>query len=165
MVPRFLAISQCRLSQERAAETGGISEKAVRCPSAGSLALLWSFSGGSECKKSACKAGALGLILGWERSGEGNGYPLHYSSLENSKDRGAQSATLWAPKESDVIEQRTLSLSQQMKQPINQSTKHSLYLRPLAVWRSDNYFLFVDLMLEISSSNFTCCLFPNSTHH
>ena len=41
-------------------------------------------------KESSCNAGALGLIPGLERSsGEGNGYPLQYSCLENSVDRGA----------------------------------------------------------------------------
>ena len=38
-------------------------------------------------KKSACNAGDLGLIPGLGRSpGEGKGYPLQYSSLENSMD-------------------------------------------------------------------------------
>ena len=33
--------------------------------------------------------------LGWEDSpGEGNGYPLQYSDLENSMDRGAWQATV-----------------------------------------------------------------------
>ena len=33
--------------------------------------------------------------LGWEKSpGEGNGYPLQYSFLENSMDRGAWQATV-----------------------------------------------------------------------
>ena len=41
-------------------------------------------------KESACNAGDLGLIPGLGRSpGEGNGYPLQYSGLENSMDRGA----------------------------------------------------------------------------
>ena len=36
-------------------------------------------------KESACNAGDLGLIPGLERSpGEGKGYPLQYSGLENS---------------------------------------------------------------------------------
>ena len=35
-----------------------------------------------------------GFIPGWGRSpGEGNGYPLQYSCLENSMDRGAWQAT------------------------------------------------------------------------
>ena len=39
----------------------------------------------SAGKESACNAGDLGLIRGLERSpGEGQGYPLQYSGLENS---------------------------------------------------------------------------------
>ena len=53
------------------------------------------FPGGSEGKESACNAGDLGLILGGERSpGEGNGYPVQYSCLKNSMDRGAWQATV-----------------------------------------------------------------------
>ena len=38
-------------------------------------------------KESACNVGDLGLIPGLERSpGEGNGYLLQYSGLENSMD-------------------------------------------------------------------------------
>ena len=45
------------------------------------------FSGGSAGKESACSVGDLGSIPGLERSpGEGKGYPLQYSSLENSMD-------------------------------------------------------------------------------
>ena len=45
------------------------------------------FPGGSAGKESACNAGDLGLIHGLGRSpGEGKGYPLQYSCLENSKD-------------------------------------------------------------------------------
>ena len=44
--------------------------------------------------QSACNAGDPGLIPGSGRSpGEGNGYPLQYSCLENSKDRWAWWAT------------------------------------------------------------------------
>ena len=43
--------------------------------------------GGSAGKESACRVGDLGLILGLGRSpGEGKGYPLQYSGLENSMD-------------------------------------------------------------------------------
>ena len=43
--------------------------------------------GGSADKEPACNAGDLGLIPGLGRSpGEGNGYPLQYSDLENSMD-------------------------------------------------------------------------------
>ena len=45
------------------------------------------FSCGSAGKESVCNAGDLGLIPGLERFlGEGKGYGLWYSDLENSKD-------------------------------------------------------------------------------
>ena len=45
------------------------------------------FPDSSVGKESACSAGDLGLIPGLGRSlGEGNGYPLQYSGLENSMD-------------------------------------------------------------------------------
>ena len=53
------------------------------------------FPGGSDSKESACSEGDLGSVPGWERfPGEGNGYPLQYSGLENSMDRGACSVTV-----------------------------------------------------------------------
>ena len=52
-------------------------------------------SGGSDSKKSASSARDLGSIPGSGRSlGEGNGYPLQYSCLENSMIRGAWWATV-----------------------------------------------------------------------
>ena len=45
------------------------------------------FPSGSAGKDSACNARDLGLIPGLRRSpGEGKGYPLQYSGLENSMD-------------------------------------------------------------------------------
>ena len=45
------------------------------------------FPGGSAGKESACNAGNLGSIPGLGRSpGEGKGYPLCCSGLENSMD-------------------------------------------------------------------------------
>ena len=53
------------------------------------------FVGGSDHKRFACNAGDPGSILGLGRSpGEGNGYPLQYSCLENSLDRGAWKTTI-----------------------------------------------------------------------
>ena len=61
----------------------------------GSLYRFMGFPGGSDGKESACRAGDLGSIPGLEKSpGEQNGYPLWYSCLENSMDRGAWWATL-----------------------------------------------------------------------
>ena len=45
------------------------------------------FPCGSAGKESACNVGDLGSIPGLGRSpGEGKGYPLQYSGLENSMD-------------------------------------------------------------------------------
>ena len=53
------------------------------------------FPGGSDVKESACNAGDPGSISGSGRSSEEkNGYPLQYSCLENSIDRGAWWATV-----------------------------------------------------------------------
>ena len=48
----------------------------------------WCFPGGSNSKESAWNVGDLGSIPGLGRSpGEGNGYPLQYSCLENARYR------------------------------------------------------------------------------
>ena len=53
------------------------------------------FPGGSDGKEPACNAGDAGLIPGSGRSpGEGNGFPLQCSCLENFMDRGAWCATV-----------------------------------------------------------------------
>ena len=47
------------------------------------------FTDGSDGKESACNVGDLRLVSGLGRSpGDGNGYALQYSCLENSMDRG-----------------------------------------------------------------------------
>ena len=54
----------------------------------------WGFPGGSVLSNSLAKAGDVGSLPGLGRSpGEGNSYPLQYSCLENSRDRGAWWAT------------------------------------------------------------------------
>ena len=56
----------------------------------GSPTLNFGSPGGSDGKESACNSGDPGSVPGLERStGEGNSYPLQYSCLENSMDRGA----------------------------------------------------------------------------
>ena len=71
--------------------------------------------GGSDGEESTCNVGDLGSIPGLGRCpGEGNGYPLQYSCLENSMGRRAWRATAlvgYTPqghKESDPTEQITL---------------------------------------------------------
>ena len=52
------------------------------------------FPGGSDGEESACDVGDSGSIPGSGTfHGEGNGYPLQYSSLENSTERVAWRAT------------------------------------------------------------------------
>ena len=61
----------------------------------GILEFQCGFPGGSDGKESACNIRDLGSIPGSVRSpGEGNGYPLQYSYLENSIDRGGWQATV-----------------------------------------------------------------------
>ena len=62
------------------------------------------FAGGSVLKNLPAHAGDSGSIPGSERSrGEGNGYPLQYSCLENPMDRGVWWAIVHGvSKESDM---------------------------------------------------------------
>ena len=67
------------------------------------------FPDSSDGKESACNEGDLGLITEWERSpGDGNGYILYYSYLENSTDRGMWQATDHGVAELDKTEQLTV---------------------------------------------------------
>ena len=55
-----------------------------------------SFPGGSDGNESAFNAGDLDSTPGSGKSPrEGNSYPLHYSCLENSMDRGAWCAAVY----------------------------------------------------------------------
>ena len=68
---------------------------------------LEGFPGGSDGKESTCNAGDAVSIPGSGRaSGEGNGYPLQCSCLENPRDAGAWWAAvrLWGRTESDMTE-------------------------------------------------------------
>ena len=65
------------------------------------------FPHSSVCKESACNAGDPSLIPGLGRSpGEGKGYPLQYSGLENSMDCIVHGGH----KELDTTERLSLSL-------------------------------------------------------
>ena len=80
------------LSQGRASDTSSHQQQ-------GSIFMIIinneSFPGSSDGKESACSAGDLNLIPGLGRCpGEGNGYPLQYSRLKNSRDRAAGQATI-----------------------------------------------------------------------
>ena len=47
---------------------------------------MWASLLAQLVKESACNVGDLGLIPGLGTPGEGKGYPLQYSGLENSMD-------------------------------------------------------------------------------
>ena len=68
---------------------------------------------GSDSKECGCSAGDLGSIPGLERSpGEGSGYPLQYSCLENPMNRRAwRFIAHGVAKELGTTEQLTLSLA------------------------------------------------------
>ena len=74
----------------------------------GTIALLLimptGFLGSSAGKESASNAGDHGLLPGLGRSpGEGNGYPLQYSCMENFMDREAWQATVHEVAEADTL--------------------------------------------------------------
>ena len=56
---------------------------------------VFDFPCNSDGKESTCNVGDLGSIPGLGRSaGEGKGYPLQYSGLENSMDRVVHGVTM-----------------------------------------------------------------------
>ena len=67
---------------------------------------MYIFTDGSDYRESACNARDSGSIPGLGRSfGEGSGYPLQYSCLENPMDRGVWRALAdKSSKESDMTE-------------------------------------------------------------
>ena len=65
--------------------------------------LIVTFPGGSAGKESACSVGDLGSIPGLGRCpGEGKGYPVQYSGLENSMDRGSWQVTVHGVSKSQI---------------------------------------------------------------
>ena len=68
----------------------GGRETCGRCRTIKILHETWGFPSGSDCRESVCNVGDSRSIPGSGKSpGEGNGYPLQYSCLENSMVRGA----------------------------------------------------------------------------
>ena len=67
------------------------------------------FPGGSDSKESAFNAGNTGSIPGSGRPpGEGNGYPLQYSCLENPHGQRSLAAySPWGCKELDTTKRLT----------------------------------------------------------
>ena len=92
----------------------------------GCLELLVYFPYGSAGKESAYSVGELGSIPELGRSpGEGNGYPLQYSGLENS-----MAYSPWGQKELDTTDQLSLFYLNNFE-PLDeggQSLRHWIYL-------------------------------------
>ena len=94
LIEKMAANEWYMLDKEMIHIQGGTKQDTVRFNHITQVGLR-GFSGCSDGKESACSARDLGSIAGLERSpGEGNGYPLQYSLLENSLDRGAWWATV-----------------------------------------------------------------------
>ena len=75
-------------------------------------AVFLGFPGGSDNEESAFNGGDLGLIPGLGRSpGEGKGYPLQYSCLENLHgQRSLVGYSPWGCKELDMTEQLSTAI-------------------------------------------------------
>ena len=70
------------------------------------------FPDGSDSKKFACNEEDLGLIPGSGRfPGKGNGYPLQYSCLENSMDKGTEPGRLQSMGSQRVRDDRVTNTS------------------------------------------------------
>ena len=106
-----------RTKDEGGGAVDGRAEGRLRLmtPRSSSYILNVGFPGGSVGKETACNAN-LGLILGSGRSpGEGNGYLIQYSCLENPMVRGIwQAYSPWGCKESDTTNQLIFSLSRNL---------------------------------------------------
>ena len=79
--------------------------------------IFMDFPGGSDDKASVYDAGDPDSIPGLGRSGEGKGYPLQNSGLENSTDYSP-----WGHKKSDMTEPLSLSHNRQLIHPFTQHT-------------------------------------------
>ena len=119
------------------------------------------FCGGSVSKKSTCNAGDLDSIPGLGISpGEGNGYPLQYSGLENSMDSGAWRAIVhWVTKSRTQLSNLHFSFLQYVI--LIQSSAHQKSFS--LTGRSYFFFFFFALENIHSSSSFKLNPIPTMT--
>ena len=116
--------------------------------------LFRGFPGGSAGQESACNAGDLGPIPRLGRSaGEGNGYPLQYSDLENSIDCIAHGIA-----ESVIAERLSLSLSMLCRtlRLLHLLSRLFLATSLLSTWIQKN-----DVMTLLSLLTFVKCRVPD----
>ena len=116
--------------------------------------------GGSAGKESACNAGDLGLIPGLGRSpGEGKGYRLQYSGLENSMDcivhgvaksrtqlRNFHFTFQYSKDRVSTTEVVTIYYSSLYPQGLSQSFTHSPYQKMFKEWMS-MWWIFLSLLI------------------
>ena len=104
------------------------------------------FPCGSAGKDSACNTGDLGWSLGLGRSpGDGKGYPLQYSGLENSMDCIVHGVAKSRTRLSDFHFQRDLSISRR---------SHCYYVTKLDLKRV--YFILIILFKSILFLSSSC---------
>ena len=88
------------------------------------------FPSSSVDKESACNLGDLGSVSGLGRfPGEGKGYPLQYSGLENSMDCIVHGGH----KESDTTERLSLQMALRTRKGLNQRLKQTQGISLLSV--------------------------------
>ena len=108
----------------------------------------WWIPGSSAGKESACNVGDLGSIPGLGRSpGEGNGYPLQYSGLENSMDCIVQGITNSWPRLSDFHTYLEVSNDALKITPCS-GLKH-VFCSQICNWSSDWWRQLKDLPLSV----------------
>ena len=74
--------------------------------------------GGSVDKESTCNVGDLGSIPGLGRSsGEGKGYPLQYTGLENPMDCSTPDSSVQANLQAGMLEWVAIPFSRESSQP------------------------------------------------
>ena len=90
--------------------------------------------GGSEGKEFTCSVGDLGSVPRLGRSlGEGNGYPLQYSCLGKSMDRGAWQATVHGVAKSQTQQLKQLSMNTHIKKDGQEEQKNKKTSRKTSV--------------------------------
>ena len=103
-------------------------------------------------QESACNAGDLDSVSGSGRSpGEVNGYPLQYSCLENSMDRGSRWA--WGYKEADMTEQLNSNYYYHKCPPI---APHSFSPSPFSYLQARQTWLSFDLADPFHPCGYRC---------
>ena len=118
------------------------------------LATMWGSPGASAGKESTFNEGDLGLIPGLGRSpGEGNGYPVQYSCLENPMDRGAWKAPV----------HRAMKIQTQLKQLSTHAHHRSKALVKIVVYTSPSSYSLLNILQSAFPHYYTEIIVPASS--